>query len=87
MATGRTRYSRDVLAVPAQRKDGTKISIEFTIVLVPDEGAAVLGAAAVVQDVTERWERDKALKQRLAHFEAAASRGGAQLSDRPAQRA
>jgi PAS domain S-box-containing protein len=74
MATGRTRYSRDVLAVPAQRKDGTRISIEFTIVLVPDEGDAVLGAAAVVQDVTERWGRDKALKQRLALFEAAASR-------------
>ncbi len=66
IATGRTRYARDVLAVPAQRKDGARISIEFTIVLVRDEGGAVLGAAAIVQDVTERWERDKALRRRIA---------------------
>jgi PAS domain S-box-containing protein len=71
MATGRTRYARDVLAVPAQRKDGTRISIEFTIVLVRDEGGAVLGAAAIVQDVTERWEREKALRQQLALLQSA----------------
>jgi PAS domain S-box-containing protein len=69
MATGRTRYTRDVLAVPAQRRDGTRISIEFTIVLLHDDQDVVLGAAAIVQDVTQRWERDKALKQRLALLE------------------
>jgi PAS domain S-box-containing protein len=70
MATGRPRYARDVLAVPAQRKDGTRVSIEFTIVLLRDAQDVVLGAAAIVQDVTQRWERDKALKQHLALLES-----------------
>ncbi len=69
MQTGITKYGRDVLAVPALRKDGTRISIEFTIVLVRSEEGAVLGAAAIVQDVTARWERDKALRLRLAALE------------------
>ena len=76
MRAGRTRYTRDVLAVPAQRKDGTRISIEFTIVLLRDDQDVVLGAAAIVQDVTQRWERDKALKQRLAALEDDSRRPG-----------
>jgi PAS domain S-box-containing protein len=70
MVTGRTRYARNVLAVPAVRKDGARLSIEFTIVLVRDAAEAVLGAAAIIQDVTERWEREKRLKERLALLEA-----------------
>jgi hypothetical protein len=31
MATGATRYDRELLAVPARRKDGTRLSLEFTI--------------------------------------------------------
>ena len=69
MQTGITKYGRDVLAVPGLRKDGTRISIEFTIVLVRSEEGAVLGAAAIIQDVTARWERDKALRVRLAALE------------------
>ncbi len=70
MQTGVTRYGREVLAVPALRKDGTRISIEFTIALLRSEEGKVLGAAAVVQDVTARWEKDKALRARLASLEA-----------------
>ena len=40
MATGVTRYGREVLAVPALRKDGTRISVEFTIILVRDAASA-----------------------------------------------
>ena len=69
MQTGITKYGRDVLAVPALRKDGTRISIEFTIVLVRSAEGGVIGAAAIVQDVTARWERDKALRARLAALE------------------
>ena len=69
MQTGITKYGRDVLAVPALRKDGTRISIEFTIVLVRSAEGGVIGAAAIVQDVTARWERDKALRARLAELE------------------
>jgi PAS domain S-box-containing protein len=69
MQTGITKYGRDALAVPALRKDGTRISIEFTIVLMRSAEGGVVGAAAIVQDVTARWERDKALRARLAALE------------------
>jgi len=36
MATGTTRYARQVLAVPATRKDGASISVEFTIALLDE---------------------------------------------------
>jgi PAS domain S-box-containing protein len=69
MQTGITKYGRDALAVPALRKDGSRISIEFTIVLVRSAEGGMMGAAAIVQDVTARWERDKALRARLAALE------------------
>ncbi len=70
MATGVTRYGREVLAVPALTKDGTRISIEFNIVLVRGAGGELLGAAATIQDVTARWQQQKELKARLAALEA-----------------
>jgi PAS domain S-box-containing protein len=69
METGVTKYGREVLAVPAIRKDGQRISIEFTVTLVKSSTGTVTGAAAMVQDVTSRWERDKALRARLAALE------------------
>ena len=69
MRTGVTRYGSQVLAVPAMRKDGARISIEFTVTLVRDESGAITGCAAIVQDVTARWQRDKALRERLAALE------------------
>jgi PAS domain S-box-containing protein len=74
MRTGVTRYGREVLAVPATRRDGTQISIEFSIILRTDGDGQVLGAVAIVRDVTTRWEREQALRKRLAALEAADSR-------------
>jgi PAS domain S-box-containing protein len=70
MATGVTRYGREVLAVPALRKDGTRLSLEFTIILLRDAAGDLLGPAAILREVTARWHRDKALKERLAALEA-----------------
>ncbi len=72
METGVTRYGKELLAVPATRKDGKQISIEFTIVLVRDALGAILGPAAIVREVTARFERDKALRLRLKELEAKA---------------
>lgn len=69
MSTGVTKYGRDVLAVPAMRKDGKRISIEFNIAIVRSPAGEILGAAATVQDVTARWEKDKNLRARLALLE------------------
>ncbi len=67
--TGVTRYGAEPLAVPGIRKDGSRISLEFSIALLRD-GAAVTGAAAVLRDVTARWLRDKELRERLKALEA-----------------
>jgi PAS domain S-box-containing protein len=75
MASGVTKYGRDPLAVPATRKDGSRISIEFNIVLLRSPGGELLGAAAMVQDVTARWQQQKELKARLAALEAKAAEG------------
>ncbi|MBR0831284.1 PAS domain S-box protein [Bradyrhizobium manausense] len=61
--TGKTRYGAgDVLAVPALRKDGTRISIEFTILPFPDEAGRILGMAAIARNVTARFEELKRLR-------------------------
>jgi PAS domain S-box-containing protein len=76
MATGVTRYGDDVLAVPALRRDGGRISIEFTILLVRDEAGDLVGTAAIIRDVTARWEKERDLKKRLAELEAKLSLPG-----------
>ena len=66
MATGETRYGKDLLAVPALHKDGHQLSCEFSIVMLKDAQGKVLGIASIMRDVTERWQREKDLKQQLA---------------------
>ena len=70
MKTGRTQYSRSLLAVPAIRKDGTRTSVEFTIALIRDDDGKLLGPAAILRDVTARWDQDKELRKRLVALEA-----------------
>jgi PAS domain S-box-containing protein len=70
METGLTKYGQNVLAVPALTKDGRRISVEFNIALLKAADGQILGAAASIQDVTARWDRDKALRARLAELEA-----------------
>jgi len=69
MEGGSTRYGQELLAVPATRKDGGRISIEFSILLLRSSIGVILGAAAIIRDVTARWQREKELKERLAALE------------------
>jgi PAS domain S-box-containing protein len=73
MTTGVTKYGREPLAVPAMKKDGSRISIEFNIVLLRAPTGELLGAAAMVQDVTARWQQQRELKARLTALEAKAA--------------
>jgi PAS domain S-box-containing protein len=67
MRTGVTRYGAgDLLAVPAIRKDGSRISTEFTIVPFKDESGRMLGIAAIMRDVTKRFEEMRALRKAAA---------------------
>jgi len=70
MQTGETRYGAgDLLAVPAMRKDGTRISIEFTITPFHDDSGQMQGMVAVMRDVTARFEEMRALRKRLSEAE------------------
>jgi PAS domain S-box-containing protein len=82
MQTGQSRYGAgDLLAVPAQRKDGTRISVEFTIVPVHDGGGQMLGMAAILRDVTKRFNEIKVLKERLAATKPAAQQFAVSSTD------
>jgi PAS domain S-box-containing protein len=70
MATGATRYGSELLAVPGIRKDGSQISLEFSVCLLRGESGSIEGIAAVLRDVTERWQQQRELQQRLAALEA-----------------
>lgn len=66
MRTGVTRYADgQLLAIPALHQDGRRISVEFSIQLLKDAGSRIDLVVAVFRDVTERWEREKALRARL----------------------
>ena len=67
MRTGKTHYSAgDLLAVPALRKDGTRISIEFTVLPFHDETGRMIGIAAILRDVTKGFEEVRALRRQLS---------------------
>jgi PAS domain S-box-containing protein len=75
METGVTRYGGgQLLAVPALHKDGRQLSVEFSIQLLKDGAGRIEWVVAIFRDVTERFQRDKALKLRLKELEESARR-------------
>lgn len=70
MESGSSRYSVDLLSAPALRKDGTRISTEFSMALIRDDNGTMLGVAAAIRDVSARWQREKELKERIRELEA-----------------
>jgi PAS domain S-box-containing protein len=73
MATGQSRYGAgDVLAVPALRRDGATISVEFTVVPLKSEAGEMIGIVAVLRDVTARFEELRTLRKKLAAAERSA---------------
>ena len=77
MRTGESRYGEgDTLSVPAIRKDGSRISVEFTIVPFKDSTGRMTGIAAILRDVTKRFEELRTLRKKLAASQAAPSAAG-----------
>ena len=75
METGESRYGAgEVLAVPGLRKDGTRVSLEFTIVPLRDPAGRMEGMAAILRDVTRRFEELRALRRELAAARAETSK-------------
>ena len=70
MSSGETKYKFGLLTSPGIRKDGSQVSLEFSMVLLKDDSGQMQGCASIMRDVTERWLKEKELKQRLAECEA-----------------
>ena len=69
METGQTKYLTERLTSPGVRKDGSRLSLEFSMVLLRDEQGGIEGCATIMRDVTARWQKEKELKERLAACE------------------
>lgn len=70
METGVTKYGKEMLAVPGLRKDGTRISLEFSVAMIRGEDGSLEGVVAVMRDVTARWLKEQEEKKRRASTEA-----------------
>lgn len=67
MRTGQSRYGDgQILSVPAVRKDGARISVEFTIVPFKGDTGEMIGIAAIMRDTTARFEELRALRRQVA---------------------
>ena len=69
MASGVTRYGTELLAAPGICKDGTRLSLEFSMVIVRGDDGAVLGTGAIIRDITARFKKEKEMKERLKALE------------------
>ena len=69
METGTTRYGTSLLKVPAKHKDGSTLSIAFTVGMLFDEKHQANGVAAVIRDETVRFAEERALQKRLSDLE------------------
>ena len=70
METGQSRYGTDLLATPAVNKQGDRLSVEFSIIMIKAEGEQVLGVAAIMRDVSTQHAEKKALREKIAALEA-----------------
>jgi PAS domain S-box-containing protein len=67
MDGGESRYGHgDLLAVPGMAKGGRSLSLEFTIIALRTSSDGLVGLAAIMRDVTKRFEETRALRRKLA---------------------
>ena len=69
METGTTRYGTSLLKVPAKHKDGSMLSIAFTVGMLFDAAGKANGVVAIIRDETARFAEERALKKRLSDLE------------------
>lgn len=64
--TGKSRYQADeLLAVPGLRKDGTRVSLEFSIFSIADRYGDTVAIGATLRDVSHHFNKIKELAGRL----------------------
>ena len=66
MTDGRSKYGAgELLSVPAWRKDGSTVSVEFTITPLRSGHGGIAGLVAMIRDVTARFTETKALREQV----------------------
>jgi PAS domain S-box-containing protein len=69
MKSGETKYKTGLLSSPGLRKDGTRISLEFSMAILRGDNGDIAGCASVMRDVTARFLKDKEIKERIKALE------------------
>ncbi len=69
METGVAKYVNKVLTTRSMHKDGSKLYVDLSFVLLRDGSGQVVGALAVGRDCTARQASDSALRARIAELE------------------
>jgi PAS domain S-box-containing protein len=72
LAAGETKYRGQSLPTRAARQDGSEMYVELSFAIVRDGDGAVAGAMAQARDITERFERERAMRRRPRELEALA---------------
>jgi PAS domain S-box-containing protein len=71
MTTRETKYGESLLEVPALRRDGTPLSIAFTVSLLAEPGTnEVTSVVAVLRDDTVRWQQRREMNAELDRLRA-----------------
>ena len=73
MKTGETKYKTGLLSSPGVRKDGTRVSLAFSMLIVRGGDGEIAGCASILRDVTEQWQKEKALRARIQELEGKAA--------------
>jgi PAS domain S-box-containing protein len=69
LADGDTKYRGQAMPTRSARKDGTTLYVELTFAIIHDGDGAVIGALAHARDITERFARERAERDRLRELE------------------
>jgi PAS domain S-box-containing protein len=76
LAAGDTKYRGQSLPTRAVKQDGSEIYVELSFAIVHGSDGGVAGAMAQARDITERFERDRAMRRRLRELEQASDTAG-----------
>lgn len=67
MTSGHSRHRpAEILAVPALHRDGSRLSVQFTVTALRDAQGHIEGVLAVLRDVSEQYATLQALRHELA---------------------
>lgn len=69
MASGLSKYGTELLSVPSTHRDGQRLSIDFSIVMLKDSQGKVAGIAAIMRDMSDQRQKEKEMREKVATLE------------------